>query len=95
MPAPTQLAEVLYRIGADLLAAEATGEAFRLIGIGASSLDSDRDADPIDLLDPGGARQARVERAIDAVRARLGEDAIGKGRGLMGDRPRSKPPAKA
>ena len=93
LPAPTQLAEVLYRIGADLLAAEARGEAFRLIGIGASALDSARDADPSSLLDPGAARQARVERAIDAVRARLGDDAIGKGRGLMGGR--SKPPAKA
>ena len=100
LPAPTQLAEVLYRIGADLLEAEATGAAFRLIGIGASGLEADSDADPVDLLDPKGAHQARVERAIDAVRARLGADAIGKGRGLMGERigaerPRSKPPAKA
>jgi DNA polymerase-4 len=93
LAAPTQLAEVLYRTGAELLAAEARGEAFRLIGIGASALEPDGDADPPDLLDPVAQRQARVERAIDAVRARLGDDAIGKGRGLMADRP--KPPAKA
>jgi DNA polymerase-4 len=95
LAAPTQLAEVLYRVGADLLAAEAQGEAFRLIGIGASALTEAREADPPSLLDPGAARRARVERAIDAVRARLGDDAIAKGRGLLGDRPRAKPPAKA
>jgi hypothetical protein len=33
-------------------------------------------------LDPDRDRQARVEKAIDTVRARLGVDAIGKGRGL-------------
>ena len=93
LPAPTQLAEVLYRIGTDLLAAEARGEAFRLIGIGASALEDARDADPPSLLDPGAARRARVERAIDAVRARLGDDAIAKGRGLVTSPP--KPPAKA
>jgi DNA polymerase-4 len=95
LAAPTQLAEVLYRIGADLLAAEAQGEAFRLIGIGVSTLAEAREADPPSLLDPGAARRARVERAIDAVRARLGDDAIAKGRGLLGDRQRPKPPAKA
>jgi DNA polymerase-4 len=95
LPAPTQLAEVLYRIGGTLLDAEAGGDAFRLIGIGASMLTDARGADPPSLLDPGAARRARVERAIDAVRARLGDDAIAKGRGLLADRPSAKPPAKA
>ncbi|MHA1536960.1 MAG: DNA polymerase IV [Alphaproteobacteria bacterium] len=82
LDAPTQLAETLYRSAQPLLARETGGTAFRLIGIGVSGLgDADR-ADPPDLLDPGAARRATIERTIDELRARLGEDAIGKGRGL-------------
>jgi DNA polymerase-4 len=43
-------------------------------------------ADPPDLLDPDRGRRKKVEAAIDAVRARLGENAIGKGRGFRGGR---------
>ena len=39
-------------------------------------------ADPPDLVDPARDRAARVERAIDQVREKLGKDAIGKGLGL-------------
>jgi len=77
---PTQLAEVLYRAVLPLLRAEATGRRYRLIGIGSSALGPAADADPPDLLDPEAGRRARVERAIDAVRDRLGGDAIVKGR---------------
>jgi DNA polymerase IV len=79
---PSCLAEVLYRAAKPLLEAEATGRSFRLIGIGAADLVDGALADPPDLLDPDRDRQARVEQAIDAVRERLGVDAIGKGRGL-------------
>jgi DNA polymerase-4 len=79
---PSCLAEVLYRAAKPLLEAEATGRSFRLIGIGAADLVDGALADPPDLLDPDRDRQARVEKAIDTVRARLGVDAIGKGRGL-------------
>jgi DNA polymerase-4 len=80
LAAPTQLAEVLYRAVLPLLRAEATGRRYRLIGIGSSALGPAADADPPDLLDPEAGRRARVERAIDAVRDRLGGDAIVKGR---------------
>jgi DNA polymerase-4 len=79
---PSCLAEVLYRAAKPLLEAEATGRSFRLIGIGAADLVDGALADPPNLLDPDRDRQARVEKAIDTVRARLGVDAIGKGRGL-------------
>ena len=79
---PTQLAEVLYRGACALLAAQADGTRFRLIGIGVSDLVSGSDADAPELLDPEAARRAEVERAIDSVRAKLGKGAIGKGRGL-------------
>ena len=43
--------------------------------------------DPPDLVDTGRARSARVEKVIDAVRARLGDAAILKGRALPRGRP--------
>jgi DNA polymerase IV len=79
---PTCLAEVLYRTAKPLIEREADGRRFRLIGIGASGLVDGILADPPDLLNPDRDRQARVEEAIDAVRAKLGDDAIRKGRGL-------------
>jgi len=82
LPHPTQLAETLYREGRQLLAGPVDGTRFRLLGIGVSQLHPAVDADPIDLADPGAARRKKVEAAIDAVRDRLGRDAIAKGRGL-------------
>jgi DNA polymerase-4 len=88
---PTQLAEVLYRAALPLLEREADGRWFRLIGVGADDLGNPAEADPADLFDPAGRRRAEVERAIDAVRARHGAEAIGKGRGIEGA-PLGKPP---
>jgi DNA polymerase-4 len=81
--APTQYAEILYRTATKILEKEAVGPAFRLIGIGVTDIVDARDADPPDLLHDETEKQMRVERAMDAVRAKLGEGAIGKGR----DRP--------
>lgn len=82
LPDPTQLAEVIYRVGAPLLAKEADGTAFRLLGIGLSQLADGDLADPPDMLDPKATRRAEAERAMDRVRARFGSDAIIKGRGI-------------
>lgn len=79
---PTQLADQLYRIGAQLLKKETTGDWFRLIGIGADDLQEAEGADPIDLADPDSTRRRKVEEAIDQVRAKLGAGAIVKGRSL-------------
>lgn len=78
----TQLADVLFRAGAALLEAEADGTPFRLIGIGCSEFVDAADADRPDLLDPGLARRALVERTMDALRAKLGDKAVMKGRTL-------------
>ncbi|MGE0746683.1 MAG: DNA polymerase IV [Rhodospirillales bacterium] len=80
LPHPTQLAETIWRAGERLLAREADGTAFRLIGIGVSGFAPAADCDPLDLADPDSFRRAAVERTIDAVRARFGPDALGKGR---------------
>jgi DNA polymerase-4 len=84
LPHATQLAETLYRTGEILLRREATGEKFRLIGIGADDFHAPEDADPIDLADPGADQRRKVERAMDEVRKKLGSDAIVKGRSLRG-----------
>lgn len=84
LAAPTKLAETIYRTAVSLMERQARGTSFRLIGIGVSGLAPAVDADPADLADPDGARRRLVEGAIDAVRAKLGRDAIGKGRALSG-----------
>jgi len=75
---------VLYGEALPLLEREADGQAFRLIGIGAADLVDAALADPPDLFDPARAQGAKVEAAIDAVRAKLGDTAINKGRALTG-----------
>ncbi|MGV8998366.1 MAG: DNA polymerase IV [Parvibaculaceae bacterium] len=82
LPDPTQLAEVIYRISAPLLAREADGTPFRLLGVGLSQLLDSDFADPPDMLDPKATRRADAERAMDKVRARFGSEAIIKGRGM-------------
>jgi DNA polymerase IV len=77
---PTQLAEVLWRTGRVLLAREARGTPFRLIGIGLSDFVDEALADPLDLADPDAARHKIVEMTVDKLRARFGTEAIGKGR---------------
>ncbi|MDB5538946.1 MAG: polymerase [Devosia sp.] len=77
---PTQLANVLYETGVQLLARETDGTAFRLIGIGVSGISEADGVDPVDLIEPGVARRAAAERAIDRVRDRFGRDAVIRGK---------------
>jgi DNA polymerase-4 len=77
---PTQLADVMFRVGRTLLQREADGTRYRLLGIGLSKLEPAGKCDPKDLLDPRAARRADVERAMDAVRAKFGDAAVRKGR---------------
>ena len=83
LSAPTQMAETLYQAARPILEAEATGkDRYRLIGIGLSDLSDAAQADPMDLLDPEAEKRRKIERTMDAVRSKLGEGAILKGRGL-------------
>ncbi|MDB5585886.1 MAG: polymerase [Devosia sp.] len=77
---PTQLANVIYEAGLQLLAREIDGTAFRLIGIGVSGIDTADGTDPADLLEPAIARKAAAERAMDRVRTRFGRDAVVRGK---------------
>lgn len=77
---PTQLANVLYETGRELLVREIDGTAFRLIGIGVSGIERATGEDPVDLLEPNVARKAAAERAMDRVRNRFGRDAVVRGK---------------
>jgi DNA polymerase-4 len=79
---PTQIADRIYRAARGLFDQVNAGP-YRLLGVGLSELHPETDADLSgDLLDPGAARRAGAERAVDRVRARFGPDAIMKGRAL-------------
>ncbi len=90
LPNPTMLAEVIYTTALSLLEPETDGTAFRLMGVGISSLTDADIADPADLLDPDATRRAEAERAMDHVREKFGDAAIKKGRSFK-PTPRKKP----
>lgn len=77
---PTQLSDVLFRVGRSLLAREVDGTNYRLLGIGLSKIEPADRCDPPNLLDQRAARRANVERAMDTVRAKFGDGAVRKGR---------------
>jgi DNA polymerase-4 len=79
---PTRLPETLFRAAQPLLAKEATGTAFRLIGIGAQPLAPGAEADLPDLADPDAGRRAARWQAVEALRRRFGAAAVVSGRGL-------------
>jgi DNA polymerase-4 len=79
---PTVLPDLLFAAARGMLLREADGTAFRLIGIGASPLLPGAEADRGDLADPDAGRRVATQAALDALRARFGEGAIGRGRGF-------------
>ncbi len=85
---PTRLPETLFAAARPLLAREATGAAFRLIGIGAQPLAPAEEADRPDLADPDAARRAAKWEAMEALRRRFGAEAVVSGRAL--DQPPSR-----
>jgi DNA polymerase-4 len=77
---PTVLPDRLFGAARALLAREATGTAFRLIGIGANPLCPIADADLGDLADTDTPRRAAAQAAVDRLRGRFGEAAVTQGR---------------
>ena len=77
---PTQTSRALFAVARELLAAEARGGAYRLIGAGLSDfVDA---ADGLDLFAEDERRDRRGEKALDALRERFGRDAVMTGRAL-------------
>ena len=79
---PTRSAEEMFRAAEPLLAREADGRAFRLIGIGAHDLVEARSVAQSDLFGGGAREDDRIDEAVDTLRDRFGEDAIVRGRGF-------------
>jgi DNA polymerase-4 len=76
---PTLLAARIHEAATPLLRKEATGTAFRLIGVGISNL---VEADPqaeAETLDSHAASQAKAELAMDKLRDKFGRSAVERG----------------
>jgi DNA polymerase-4 len=80
LESPTQLADRIFRTAREALRREATGTAFRLLGVGISHLAPASDCDPVELVDDGAGKRAATERAMDKVREKFGGNALRKGR---------------
>ena len=82
LASPTLVPDVLFEAARKLLAREVDGTAFRLLGVGANPLLPASQADAPDLADPDGPRRSARWAAMEALRARFGEDAVRRGRGM-------------
>jgi DNA polymerase-4 len=81
LPIATQTAKTLFAVGRELLAKEADGRPWRLVGVGLAEL-VDAAAAGDDFFG-GDERRARAnEQALDALRQRFGSDAVTSGRFL-------------
>ncbi|MCC7347832.1 MAG: DNA polymerase IV [Variibacter sp.] len=76
---PTVLAHTIFEAGRRLLAGEATGTRYRLIGIGVSNLVDGIPVPAADLIEPGATRIAAREQAVDRLRERFGRTAVVRG----------------
>ncbi len=81
LPTATRSADRMFRVAEPLLAREANGRAFRLIGIGAYDLVADGQARQAGLFDAGQGDEG-LDDVLDGLRDRFGDDAIVRGRGL-------------
>jgi DNA polymerase-4 len=81
LAAPTQTARMLFAVGRELLAREADGRPWRLIGIGIADL-VEADAVEPDFFDGEERRALAGERMADQLRARFGAGALTSGRNL-------------
>ncbi|WP_372786700.1 DNA polymerase IV [Phenylobacterium sp.] len=79
IPVPTQTAKTLFAVGRELLAAEATGRPYRLIGIGMAEL-APAGAVEDDFFAGDERRALAGEKTLDAIRARFGAGAVTSGR---------------
>jgi DNA polymerase-4 len=72
---PVQDGLELFRRAATLLERERVQEPVRLIGVSASGLGPEASGQ-LPLLDPAAARRERLARAVDALAARFGPEAV-------------------
>lgn len=76
---PTLLASRIFETAAPMLKREATGTAFRLLGVGITNLSEARAESETLTLDQHVAAQARAELAMDKLREKFGREAVERG----------------
>jgi DNA polymerase-4 len=77
LPGATDADVLIARTGMSLLDATWTGHPVRLLGVGVSSLE---DASQLDLFDaPALERDEKLDRVLDQLRTRFGDDAVRRG----------------
>ena len=81
LPFATQTARTLFAVSREMLAIEARGKPWRLIGVGISDI-VPADSAGGDLFHDGESRALSGERAVDTLRGRFGAEAIIMGRSL-------------
>jgi DNA polymerase-4 len=79
LPVATQTAHTLFKVGRELLAREAGGKPWRLIGIGIADL-IDAEEAAADFFAEDEKKALASERSVDAIRAKFGADAVTSGR---------------
>lgn len=75
LPSPTRLAARIFEAARRMLAREADGTAFRLIGVSLSELGPASEADPPDL-ERRHARLDAIETAVATLRAKFGQESV-------------------
>ncbi len=80
---PTQLAPRLFEAARALLAAQPSGERYRLIGVGTTDLRPGAEADAADLVEGDRAKEKAREKAIDALREKFGPGSVVRGLAFM------------
>ena len=81
LPVPTQTAKTLFAVTRELLAREADGRPWRLIGVGLAEL-LDASSVEHDLFAGAERRALAEEQTVDRLRARFGPGAVTSGRAL-------------
>jgi len=81
LPFPTQTARTLFAEAREMLAAEAKGQRWRLIGVGLAEIVAESEAGG-DLFGGNESRALSSERAIDTLRGRFGAEVVISGRAL-------------
>ncbi len=76
---PTDLGDTLYKVGQELLRHEWSGQPpVRLVGIGASNLVA-ATATPLGLFDQEQEKRRKLDRTVDRLRERFGDNALRRG----------------
>jgi DNA polymerase-4 len=81
LPVPTQTARTLFEVARELLRAEPAGRSYRLIGAGLSDFSPAGEGEG-DFFAGKETRTLSGEKAVDALRARFGREAVQTGRAL-------------